>query len=108
MNAHRLITTAVSMAAVSTAALLGIAPAQAEMAQRPDMGEPASQAERTAEGSAGVFEGDSIRISSLSGRARATTTDTPARDRQIWSYTEDGTLELRINGVLRRHHGLLI
>jgi hypothetical protein len=108
MNAHRLIATAVSTAAVSTAVLVGIAPAQAEMAQRPDMGEPASQAAETSGMSAGVFEGDSIRISSLSGRARATTTDTPARDRHVWSYTEDGTLELRINGVLRRHHGLLI
>jgi hypothetical protein len=106
MKAHRLITTAVSMAAVSTAALVGIAPAQAEMAHRSDTGESAGSTSVKSGPLAAAIEGDNIRVSSLSSTER--TTRASGSDAEVWSFADDGTLELRATGAICRHGNYLL
>ncbi|MCA1780892.1 MAG: hypothetical protein ABR500_12080 [Dermatophilaceae bacterium] len=130
MNTRRLVAAIVSTAAVSAAAFAGVAPAQAaDIVQRPDKGESVRRApvlddcslrapcsavvtapERNAQVSS--LESTALAVDRTAGistvvdrnvaRIRAT-----VRDSQVWSYTDDGALELRVNGVKKRHGRLL-
>lgn len=130
MNARRLVTTILSTTALSAATIAGVAPAQAtDITQRPDKGEsvrrapvlddcslraPCSAVVTAPEGNAQVssLERTALAVDRTAGistlvdrnvaRIRAT-----VRDSQVWSYTDDGVLELRVNGV-KKHHGRLL
>lgn len=132
MNTRRPIMTIVSTAAlVAAAAAAGVAPAQAaDITHRPDKGEsvhrapvmddcslsmPCSPVVRVLEGDGQVSSTKSTtlavdRTARSSGVADCNVASirAAARDVHLWSYADDGTLELRVNGVIHRHNNQLL